>query len=477
MFGLDLMIFLAILIAGYMAWNIGANDVANAMGTSDGSGALTFRNAIIAAAIFEFLGAFFAGDAVTDTVRKGILNFEEADLETYSTELKYGFIAAMFAAALWLTVATKYGLPVSTTHSIVGGILGIGIYVAPDHVDWEVVTKIVMSWVASPLLGGILAYTTFVIVKKVIMDAEDPIERSRIMAPILALPTFFVLGLALQYKAMKGLIKRLDSEGILNKAEWLPAKEGTTFNIFEEGAWLPLNSLLLALFIGIIASSILYWILRDYEFDEKGYQGVEKIFIWLQVITACYVAFAHGANDRSNAIGPMAAVWQIHEQDVLQSEAAIPTWLILLGSAGITLGVMTWGARVMVTVGKKITHITPTRGFAAEFGAATTVLIFSMPFLAVPISTTHTLIGSVVGVGLAGGTASVDFKVFGRIAASWVASIPAAAFGAIALYMIFGLNETRFIISVSIILATIIWLLYNAISTELKSDIRSEAEL
>ena len=258
MFGLDLMIFLAILIAGYMAWNIGANDVANAMGTSVGSGALTFRNAIIAAAIFEFLGAFFAGDAVTDTVRKGILNFEEADLETYSTELKYGFIAAMFAAALWLTVATKYGLPVSTTHSIVGGILGIGIYVAPDHVDWEVVTKIVMSWVASPLLGGILAYTTFVIVKKVIMDAEDPIERSRIMAPILALPTFFVLGLALQYKAMKGLIKRLDSEGILNKAEWLPAKEGTTFNIFEEGAWLPLNSLLLALFIGIIASSILY---------------------------------------------------------------------------------------------------------------------------------------------------------------------------------------------------------------------------
>ena len=160
----------------------------------------------------------------------------------------------MFAAALWLTVATKYGLPVSTTHSIVGGILGIGIYVAPDNVDWEVVTKIVMSWVASPLLGGILAYTTFVIVKRVIMDAEDPIERSRIMAPILALPTFFVLGLALQYKAMKGMIKRLDSEGFLDKSEWLPASEGTTFNIFEEGAWLPLNSLLLALFIGIIAS-------------------------------------------------------------------------------------------------------------------------------------------------------------------------------------------------------------------------------
>ena len=477
MFGLDLMIFLAILVAGYMAWNIGANDVANAMGTSVGSGALTFRNAIIAAAVFEFLGAFFAGDAVTDTVRKGILNFEEADLAIYSTELKYGFIAAMFAAALWLTTATKYGLPVSTTHSIVGGILGIGLYVAPEHVDWAVVTKIIMSWVASPLLGGILAFTTFNIVKKVIMDVENPVERSRIMAPILALPTFFVLGLALQYKAMKGLIGRLDTEGYIDKVNWLPAKEGTTFNIFEEGAWLPLNSLLLALFIAVIASSVLYWILKDYEFEETGYQGVEKIFVWLQVITACYVAFAHGANDRSNAIGPMAAVWQIYEQDVLQSEAVVPTWLILLGSAGITLGVMTWGARVMVTVGKKITHITPTRGFAAEFGAATTVLIFSMPFLAVPISTTHTLIGSVVGVGLAGGTSSVDFKVFGKIAASWVASIPAAAFGSIILYIIFGLNETRFILSVTIILSLIFWLLYTSIMSERKADIQSEAEL
>ena len=276
MFGLDLMIFLAILVAGYMAWNIGANDVANAMGTSVGSGALTFRNAIIAAAIFEFSGAFFAGAAVTDTVRKGILNFEDVDLEIYSDHLKYGFIAAMFAAALWLTVATKYGLPVSTTHSIAGGILGIGLYIAPEHVDWAVVSKIVLSWVISPLLGGILAFTTFNIVKKTIMDTENPVERSRIMAPILALPTFFVLGLALQYKALKGLFNRLDSQGYLDKSDWLPLDEGTTFNIFKEGAWLPLNSLLFALLFAFAASSILYWILKDYEFEEKGYQGVEK---------------------------------------------------------------------------------------------------------------------------------------------------------------------------------------------------------
>ncbi|OIR12972.1 MAG: hypothetical protein BEU05_00125 [Marine Group III euryarchaeote CG-Bathy2] len=474
MFGLELMILLAIAVAAYMAWNIGANDVANAMGTSVGSGALTFRNAIIAAAVFEFLGAFFAGDAVTDTVRKGILNFEEADLATYSTELKFGFVAAMFAAALWLTFATRYGLPVSTTHSIIGGILGIGMWVAPQHVDWAVVSKIALSWIMSPLLGGLLAFGTFHVVRITIMEADDPVEKSRRMAPLLALPTFFVLGLALQYKALKGAIKRLDAQGVIDKADWLPSKAGITFNPFADGAWLPINSLLLALALAILASLVLYWILRDYEFEEEGYAGVERIFIWLQIITACYVAFAHGANDRSNAIGPMAAVWQISQQGVLESQAAVPTWLILLGSAGITVGVMTWGARVMVTIGRKITHITPTRGFAAEFGAATTVLIFSMPFLAVPISTTHTLVGAVVGVGLAGGTASVDFRVFGRIAASWVASLPAAAGGAILLYILFGLDETRFAVVVSVVLAAIIYLITRSIIEEPKPDILME---
>ena len=186
----------------------------------------------------------------------------------------------------------------------------------------------------------------------------------------------------------------------------------------------------------------LYMVLRRIDINEekRGFKGVERIFVWLQIITAAYVAFAHGANDRSNAIGPMAAVWQVLSSDTgqLAAKAEIPLWLILLGSAGIAIGVLTWGWRVMETIGKKITDITPTRGFAAEFGAATTILVFSMPFLAVPVSTTHTLVGAVVGVGLAGGAKAVDFRVFGKIAASWVASVPAAAFGAIVLFVASG---------------------------------------
>jgi len=463
MFGLDLMIFLAILIAGYMAWNIGANDVANAMGTSVGSKALTLRNAIIIAAVFEFLGAFFAGDAVTDTVRKGVLVISEDDMAKLSTELYYGFIASMLAAALWITLATRYGLPVSTTHSIVGGIVGIGIFIDPDLIDYSKVGQIVISWVASPLLGGILAYSTFYIIKTMILDTEDPIARSRWMAPILALPTFFVLSLALQFKALKYILP----------SSWLPSKdcaEGLSF-MNSVKSCLPAQSLMAALVIAIICSFILYIILRNYEFEERGYSGVETIFVWLQVITACYVAFAHGANDRSNAIGPMAAVWQVFKSGSLGSEAEVPLWLVLLGSLGIVIGITTWGYRVMKTIGEKITHITPTRGFAAQFAAATTVLIFSMPFLAIPISTTHTLVGSVVGVGLAGGASSVDFRVFGKIAASWVASIPAAGIGAMVLYAIFGLDETRFIVTVLIIMSVIVWLVYNSIKSGPKVEI------
>lgn len=444
------LIGLALIVCAYMAWNIGANDVANAMGTSVGSRALTLKQAVIIAAVFEFAGAFFAGDAVTDTVRKGILSVDFADplIDTaFSTDIALGFIAAMMAAATWLTVATRYGLPVSTTHSIIGGILGVGLILEVKYstslIDWEVVQKVVMSWVASPLMGGLIGFFSFIIIKKLILDNENPVERSLWLAPILAFPTFFVLGLALQYKALKGFISRAASNGwIENKNDWLPVKENGVFDPWAENAWIPINSIMLAAFIGAISSVVLYLVLRRIDINEekRGFKGVERIFVWLQIITAAYVAFAHGANDRSNAIGPMAAVWQVLSSDTgqLAAKAEIPLWLILLGSAGIAIGVLTWGWRVMETIGKKITDITPTRGFAAEFGAATTILVFSMPFLAVPVSTTHTLVGAVVGVGLAGGAKAVDFRVFGKIAASWVASVPAAAFGAIVLFVASG---------------------------------------
>jgi PiT family inorganic phosphate transporter len=446
-----LLISLALIVCAYMAWNIGANDVANAMGTSVGSRALTLKQAVVIAAIFEFAGAFFAGDAVTKTVRKGILTvpFNDAGVvadTVLSQDIALGFIAAMMAAATWLTIATRLGLPVSTTHSIIGGIIGVGLILEVKHetslIDWEVVQKVVMSWVASPLMGGLLAFFSYIIIKKTILDNDDPVSRSRWLAPILAFPTFFVLGLALQFKALKGFISRADSNGWIDKSNWLPAKEDGVFNPYADNAWLPFNALMLAAAIGVLASIALYYVLRrvDIEEEVRGFKGVERIFVWLQIITAAYVAFAHGANDRSNAIGPMAAVWDVFSNPdmLLAEEAPIPLWLVLLGSAGIAIGVMTWGWRVMETIGKKITDITPTRGFAAEFGAATTILVFSMPFLAVPVSTTHTLVGAVVGVGLAGGAKGVDFRVFGKIAASWVASVPVAAFGAVVLFVASG---------------------------------------
>ena len=450
---------LAIAVCAYMSWNIGANDVANAMGTSVGSRALTLKQAVVIAAVFEFCGAFFAGDAVTDTIRKGILNINLADEDLVTTaftnDLMFGFIAAMMAAAVWLTIATRFGLPVSTTHSIIGGIVGVGLVLEVQHnaslIDWEVVRKVVISWVASPLMGGILAFFSFFMVRLTILEAKDPIARSRWLAPILALPTFFTLGLALQFKALKGFISKADTNGwIADKNDWLPYKESDgVFNPMADNAWFPINSLMVSFTIGCIASFILWSVLRNYDFKKQGegFQGVEKIFVWLQIITAAYVAFAHGANDRSNAIGPMAAVYDILANDgVLADQVDVPLWLVLLGSAGIAVGVVTWGWRVMETIGTKITDITPTRGFAAEFGAATTILIFSMPFLAVPVSTTHTLVGSVVGVGLAGGAKNVDFRVFGKIAASWVASLPAAGFGSITLYVAMGSDPLKLIV-------------------------------
>ena len=478
---MGLVLLVSIGVCAYLAWNIGANDVANAMGTSVGSRALTLKQAVIIAAIFEFIGAFFAGDAVTDTVRKGILvvDFNNQTLvDAISNDLMYGFIAAMMAAAVWLTIATRYGLPVSTTHSIIGGIVGVGLVMEVQHetslIDWAVVEKVAMSWVASPVMGGLFAFFTFWVIREAILDTSDPEARARWMAPILSIPTFFVLGLALQFKALKGFFAKAQENGwIESKYDWLPVKENGSWNPMMDNAWFPINSLILAGIVSIIAAMALAYILRNYDFkgEKEGFHGVERIFVWLQVIAAAYVAFAHGANDRSNAIGPMAAVYQVLSNDgQLGAVADVPTWLVLLGSVGIAVGVVTWGWRVMETIGSKITDITPTRGFAATFGAATTVLIFSMPFLAVPVSTTHTLVGAVVGVGLAGGAKAVDFRVFGKIIASWLASLPAAGFGAIVIYVAIGSDPINMLIIIPIALGMVGYVIWSTRDGEVFVD-------
>jgi PiT family inorganic phosphate transporter len=449
------------------------------MGTSVGSRALTLKQAVVVAAVFEFTGAFFAGDAVTDTVRKGILSVDfETATETFANDLMYAFIASMMAAAVWLTIATRYGLPVSTTHSIIGGIVGVGLVMEVQHdtslIDWEVIKKVAVSWFVSPLMGGLFAFFTFWLIRATILNAPDPEARSRWVAPILAIPTFFVLGIALQFKALNGFFARAQNNGwIENKYDWTPIKENGVWDPMSESAWFPINSLILAGIISIIAAVVLAYVLRNYDFkgEAEGFHGVERIFVWLQVIAAAYVAFAHGANDRSNAIGPMAAVYQILSSGgEITAEADIPTWLVLLGSFGIAIGVMTWGWRVMETIGNKITDITPTRGFAATFGAATTVLIFSMPFLAVPVSTTHTLVGGVVGVGLAGGAKAVDFRVFGKIVASWLVSLPAAGFGSIVIYVASDSDPIKMLIVIPIALATVIYVIWTTRDGEVFVD-------
>lgn len=395
--GFTLFLGLALLIGLFMAWNIGANDVANAMGTSVGSGALTLKQAILVAAVFEFGGAVLVGAHVTETIKGGIIPPEEfaATPEVFM----YGMAAALLGASVWLLVATVFGLPVSTTHSIVGAVVGFGLLtVGWQEVDWALLGSIVLSWIISPLCGGLIAFLTFTFVRRKIILADSPYDATVRWAPYLVALVGFTLGLSILYKGLKNL--HLDFSFLV--------------------------ALPLCLAIGVVLGVAMgVWLSRRPRPIGDSVMAVERLFAGLQVVTACYVAFAHGANDVANAIGPLAAVIQAAREGVVAARAPVPIWILVLGGTGIVLGLATYGYRVIETVGHKITTMTPTRGFSAEFGAATTVLFASR--LGLPISTTHTLIGSVIGVGLARGIAALDLRVVRNIVSSWVVTIPAAA--------------------------------------------------
>jgi PiT family inorganic phosphate transporter len=392
-------IWLAGGIALYMAWAIGANDVANAMGTSVGSGALTIWAAILVAAIFEFSGAFLAGGHVTDTVRKGMLDMT---LLT-NDQLVWGMLASLMSAATLLLVATKFGLPISTTHSIIGAIVGFGaVSIGPDAVKWAKVAEIVLSWLTSPLLSGTLAFIIFQITRSLILNRADPLSRVRQVGPFFFFYVFFIIGLVTLFKGLKNL--KLD------------------LSIEESLLW----SLVVGL-VGALLGAILLRRARAGKKDEdQRFSQTERVFVVLQILTACAVAFAHGSNDVANAIGPLAAVvGAINEGAELAGKSAVQPWMLAIGGLGIGVGLATWGYRVMETVGKKITELTPSRGFAAELAAATTIVIASRA--GIPVSTTHTLVGAVLGVGIARGIGAVDLRVVGNIVVSWVATLPVAA--------------------------------------------------
>lgn len=404
-------IVLAAAFGLFMAWGIGANDVANAMATSVGSKALTIKQAILVAAVFEFLGAVLAGGEVTDTVRKGIV---DADLLAGSPELLvYGMLAALLAAGTWLFIASKNGWPVSTTHSIVGAIVGFAAAgIGVDAVQWGKVGTIVMSWVASPLTAGFIAYLIYQSVQKLILRQDDPLEKAKRYVPVYMFLAAFTITLV---TILKGL-----------------SHVGLTISLRD--------SYLLATAIAIGIALIGALAIRRIEPDKKAekhqhFYTVERVFGVLMVVTACGMAFAHGSNDVANAIGPLAAVISVAQTGEIAARAGLPVWVLMLGGGGIVIGLATFGRHVIATVGKKITQLTPSRGFAAELAAATTIVIASGTGM--PISTTHTLVGAVLGVGLARGIEAIDLRVVARILVSWVVTIPAGAFLAIVFFFIF----------------------------------------
>ena len=393
---------IALWIAGalalYMAWAIGANDVANAMGTSVGSGALTVWGAILVAAIFEFAGAFFAGGHVTDTVRKGMLDVSLVDRD----QLIYGMLGSLAAAGTLLVGATRFGLPVSTTHAIVGAIVGFGVVsVGPEVVNWGKIGQIVLSWLTSPLIAGVFAYVIFQFTRAKVLDTKDPVAQIRKLGPIFFFLVFFIIGLVTLFKGLKPL--KLD----LNLTQ---ALIGSTL-------------------LGFVGSGLGIFFIRRVQLGPEDpkhrFSRVEKIFVVLQILTACAIAFAHGSNDVANAIGPLAAISSAISGADLGGKASVSPWMLAIGGIGIIFGLATWGYRVMETVGKRITELTPSRGFAAQLAAATTIVVASR--MGIPISTTHTLVGAVLGVGLARGISALDLRVVGKIIASWVATLPIAA--------------------------------------------------
>lgn len=394
----------------FMAWGIGANDVANAMATSVGSKALTIKQAILVAAVFEFLGAVLAGGAVTSTIRKGIV---DADLLVNSPELLiYGMLASLLAAGTWLFIASKNGWPVSTTHSIVGAIVGFAaVGIGIDAVQWEQVATIVVSWIVSPLTAGLIAFLIYLSVQRLILTQEDPLTQAKRYVPVYIFFAGFTITLVTLLKGLKHV--------------------GLDLSLT--------NSYLLATGIAVLIAILGFIFIQRIEPDPKAEQKqhfhtVERVFAVLMVVTACGMAFAHGSNDVANAIGPLAAVISVARSGIVGAESALPIWVLVIGGGGIVVGLATYGRHVIATVGEKITQLTPSRGFAAELAAATTIVIASGT--GIPISTTHTLVGAVLGVGLARGIEAIDLRVVGRIFASWVVTIPAGAFLAIIFFFI-----------------------------------------
>jgi len=412
-----LLLGMACLFAFFMAWGVGANDVANAMGTSVGARAITIKQAIIIAMIFEFAGAWLAGGEVTSTIRSSIIDVETAGFDERPELLVYGMLSSLLAAGIWLIIASRYGLPVSTTHSIIGAIVGFAaVGISFDSIMWDQIGSIVASWVVSPLVAGIISFSLFMTVQHLVLSTDNPFANAKKYVPYYIFLVGFVI-------AMVTMVKGLRHVGL-----------EITFA----------QSTAMAIGFGIITMLIGVFMLRqipDPSSNMRHHQfaSVESVFAILMVFTACSMAFAHGSNDVANAIGPLAAINSIVQSGgVFEVESALPMWILLLGGVGIVSGLAIWGYRVIATIGRNITELTPSRGFAAELAAAATVVIASGTGM--PVSTTHTLVGAVLGVGVARGIGALNLNIVGKIFLSWIVTLPIGALLSIIFFFIFQLS-------------------------------------
>ena len=387
----------------YMAWNIGANDVANSMASAVGAKAITIRQALLIAGVLNVVGAVFIGSHVTDTIRKGIVS---TDVLSDPHMALIGALSALLAAALWVSFATWRSLPVSTTHSIVGAMIGFGIMAGGFSViNWGKLGAVVLSWVISPVFSMIIGFSIFKIIVKFILSRNDPFDQALRLSPWFIGLTGFVIVLSFLFKTPLGKTLSLDTPSAL------------------------LLALLIAAILGIIGMKLLKRIIRP-----EGPHGEETIFKRIQIATSCYVALAQGANDVANAVGPLAVIYFLVNTGEVGTKVPVPVFLLLFGGVGIACGVGMAGHRVMKTIGTKITTLTNTRGFSVDFAAATTVLMASK--LGLPVSTTHAAVGGVLGVGMARGLAAVNFRIIFQIIIYWVLTVPAAAITSIIIFKI-----------------------------------------
>ncbi len=405
-------LILACAFGFFMAWGMGANDVANAMGTSVGSGVLTVKQAIIVAMIFEFCGAYLAGGEVTQTIRSGIV--QSNVVEDTPHLLVYGMLSTLLATGVWLTVASANGWPVSTTHTVIGAIIGFAaVGISIDAVQWSQIGSIVASWVISPALAGTISYILFRSVQRLILNTPDPFTQAKRYVPFYLFLTGFMVSMVTFMKGLKHV--------------------GIPLN----GPQSVLASILAGLLITGFGKYLLSRIEPNPEQDRRfRFASTERLFAVLMVFTACAMAFAHGSNDVANAVGPLAAIYSvIKSEGQVSASTIIPSWILLLGAVGIVAGLAMFGPRVMQTIGKKITELTPSRGFAAELGAASTVVMATGTGL--PVSTTHTLVGAILGVGFARGIGALNLRVVRGIFASWFITLPAGAILSIVFFFIF----------------------------------------